>query len=65
MACQTSLVLFETKQRMKNLFKEEANFKEFKETMDRKLKSQSSYRKESGNKGSEVVFQCIKEVSET
>ena len=50
---------------MENLFKEEANFKEFKETMDQKSKSQSSSRKESDNKGSEVLFQCIKKVSET
>ena len=62
---QTSPVLFETKQRMKNLFKEEADFKEFKETMDQKSKSQSSSQNESHNEGSEVVFQCIKEVSET
>ena len=33
--------------------------------MDQKSKSQSSSRKESDNEGSEVVFQCIKEVSET
>ena len=50
---------------MKNLFKEEVDFKEFEETMDQKSKSQSSSRKESDNEGSEVVFQCIKEVSET
>ena len=38
MAHQTSLVLFETEQRTKNLFKEEPDFKEFMETMDQNQK---------------------------
>ena len=61
MARQTSPVLFKKKRKgMKNLFKEEVDFKEFKETMDQKSKVNPVLERNQTTKGVKSYSNALK-----